>query len=227
MVSGRKLYACYGPQVLRPSDVRTKIREDFAKALANRAGDFGTFVFVRNELRGLPPEVTKVLSELAREHPQLEFENCGLNRMAQMLRRLDVVDVEDLLGPFPAKEAVTGVELAELAPLLGHLASRRERGTEPDTVPIPPRQKLEYKSFGEDTLFHLRRALAYVPLVRDYYVGLANPFERDEVAAAFRREYLVLEGTTRNPTWWWSNSSSTSSATGPRCRVSSTRPTWS
>ena len=198
-VSGRKLYACYGPQVLRPRDARTKIREDFAKALANRAEDFGAFVFVHNELRGLPPEVTKVLSELAKEHSHLEFENCGLSRMAQMLRRLDAVDIEDLLGPFPAEEVVTGVELAELAPLLEHLASRRERGAEPGSIPIPPRRKLEYNCFSEDTLDHLRRALTYVPLVRDYYAGLSDPFERDEVAAAFRREYLALEEDYDDP----------------------------
>lgn len=192
-VSGRKLYACYGPQVLRPRDARAKLRGDFGKALANRAGDFDTFVFAHNELRGLPPEVTKVLSELAEEYPGLAFENCGLSRMAQMLRRLDAVDVEDLLGPFPAEEVVSGVELAELAPLLEHLASRRERGAEPDSIPIPPRRKLEYNRFGEDTLSHLRRAMTYVPLIRDYYGRLSDPFERDEVAAAFRREYLALE----------------------------------
>lgn len=198
-VSGRKLYACYGPQVLRPWDARKKIREDFGKALANRAGDFDTFVFAHNELRGLPPEVSRVLSDLAREYPQLVFENCGVSRMSQMLRRLDAVDVEDLLGPFPVEEAVSGVQLAELAPLLEHLSSRRERGTEPDSIPIPPRRKLEYNCFGEDTLYHLRRALTYVPIVRDYYAGLSDPFERDEVAAAFRREYLALEAEDDDP----------------------------
>lgn len=199
LISGRRLYACYGPQVLRARDARVKIREDFIKAVANRGSHFDTFVFAHNEQRGLSPEVTVELGALQEEYPHLGFENCGISRMVQMLRKLDQDDVEDLVGPFPVETAVSGVELVELAPLLEHLATRRLRNAEPDSIPVPPRRKLEYNGFGEDTLYHLIRALTYVPLVRDYYKGLINPFERDEVAAAFRREYLDLEKDYDDP----------------------------
>ena len=199
LVSGRRLYACYGPQVLRARDARAKIREDLAKAVANRDSDFDVFVFAHNEQRGLSPEVTMELGALQREYPWLRFENCGLSRMLQMLRKLAQDDVEDLIGPFPVEEAVFGVELAELAPLLEHLATRRLRNAELDNISVPPSRKLEYNRFGEDTRHHLLRALTHVPLVRDYYRGLSNPFERDEVVAAFRREYLDLEKDYEDP----------------------------
>lgn len=199
LISGRRLYACYGPQILRARDARIKIREDLTKAVANRGADFSVFVFAHNEQRGLSPEVTVELGALQRDYPGLEFENCGLSRMVRMLRKLDEDDVEDLIGPFPVEEAVSGVDLAELAPLLEHLAMRRLRDAEPDSIPVPPRRKLEYNGFGEDTRHHLLRALAHVPMVRDYYRGLNNPFERDEVAAAFRREYLDLEKDYEDP----------------------------
>lgn len=199
VISGRKLYACYGPRVFRASEVRDKFRDDLAKAVENRDGHFGVFVFVHNELRGVSPEVTKEISEAQKEYPSLEFENFGLTRMCQVLRKLDDDDVEDLIGPFPATELVTGVGMAELAPLLEHLSSRRKRSAVPDGVPVPPSQKLEYNRFSDEMRDFLLKALPHVPLVGDYYQGLNNPFEEDEVAAAFHQEYLELADSHEDP----------------------------
>lgn len=198
-VSGRKLYACYGPRVFEPSKVRDKFRGDLVKAVEHRDGDFDSFVFVHNELRGVSPEVTKEISEAQKEHPALRFENFGLTRMYQVLVQLDDAIVEDLIGPFPATELVTGVGMGELAPLLEHLAARKRRSATPDSVLLPPRRKLEYNEFGYETKGFLLRALTYVPLVVDYYRKLNNPFEEDEVAAAFRHEYLELADSHEDP----------------------------
>lgn len=94
---------------------------------------------------------------------------------------------------------VTGVGMDEQAPYLAHLSTNWKRISLLGNIPIPPSRKLEYNRFGEDTRHHLLRALTHVPLVRDYYRGLSNPFERDEVVAAFRREYLDLEKDYEDP----------------------------
>lgn len=191
-ISDRKLYACYAPQVARRHAIRDKFRSDLAKAVANRGQDFDVFVFVHNELRGISPEVTSEISAAQKEHPALKFENCGLNRMLGMLRKLAEDDLEDLIGPFHVEELVSGVAMAELAPLLEHLARRRQDSAVLDSIPVPPSRKLEYNRFSGEMRDFLLRSLPYVPQVRDYYNGLSDPFERDEVAAAFRHEYLVL-----------------------------------
>ncbi|MEV6425635.1 hypothetical protein [Streptomyces sp. NPDC051662] len=51
MLHESKLYACYAPppQTVSATEIRQKIRSDLAKALAQRADQFDTFVFVRPE----------------------------------------------------------------------------------------------------------------------------------------------------------------------------------
>ena len=94
---------------------------------------------------------------------------------------------------------VTGVGMDELAPLLAHLSTNRKRISLLGNIPIPPSRKLEYNRFGEDMADFLRLSLPHVPLIKDYYGGLADPLERDEVAAAFRQEYLGLVDTLEDP----------------------------
>ncbi len=123
LISGRKLYACYGPEVVDEYKVGRKFRSDLDKAITHRAGDFDTFVFVHNNPRGVAPQVTLEIAQAQAEHRSLKFENFGLDHMFRVLRKLDMEDIEDLLGPFPLKEMVTGVGMAELAPLLALLST--------------------------------------------------------------------------------------------------------
>ncbi|WP_017604242.1 ABC-three component system protein [Nocardiopsis alkaliphila] len=199
LISGRRLYACYGPQTANEYEVGRKFRSDLHEAITHRGDDFDTFVFVHNNSRGVAPQVTLEISEAQADHPSLKFENFGLDQMFRVLRRLDSEDIEDLIGPFPLKAMVTGVGMAELAPLLDHLSTNRKRSSLPTNIPIPPSHKLEYNRFGEDMADFLRLSLPHVPLVKDYYDGLADPIERDEVAAAFRQEYLDLADTLDDP----------------------------
>ncbi|MFE1397237.1 ABC-three component system protein [Nocardiopsis dassonvillei] len=192
VISGRKLYACYGQQVVDHTAVRRKFRSDLTSAVANRRGEFDTFVFVHNDLRGVLPEVTQEIARAQKEHLGMGFENFGCTRMFHVLKRLDEDDVEELLGAFPAEEAVTGVGMAELAPLLEHLATHRKSSPSPDSIPVPPSRKLEYNGFSAERQEELILRMRYVPVVREYYAGIQSPVERDEVAAAFRQEYLDL-----------------------------------
>lgn len=192
VIRDRKLYACYGPRVVDPNEVRRKFRSDLSSALSHRRDEFGIFVFVHNDLRGVLPEVSQEIARAQGDHPDLDFENFGCTRMFHVLKGLDKDDIEELLGPFPAEEAVTGVGMAELAPLLEHLATHRKSSPPPDSIPVPPSRKLEYNSFSAERQEELILRMRYVPVVREYYAGIQSPVERDEVAAAFRQEYLDL-----------------------------------
>lgn len=199
VISGRRLYACYGPQVVDEYEIRRKFRSDLDKAVKHRAGDFDTFVFVHNHPRGVGSRITLEISSAQAEHPSLKFENFSLDQMFRVLKRLDEEDIEDLIGAFPMRDMVTGVGMAELAPLLAHLSTRRKQSPLPGNLPVPPSRKLEYNRFSDDMRAFLLMSLPRVPLVRDYYNGLADPVERDEVAAAFRQEYMELAEAHDDP----------------------------
>ena len=183
----------------REDEVRRKFRSDLAKAIANRGDDFDVFAFVHNNPRGVAPHVTKEISAARRDHPSLGFENFGLDSMFRVLKGLAEEDIEDLLGPFPLREMVTGIGMAELAPLLAHLSTRRKQSPLPGNIQVPPSRKLEYNRFSDEMRDFLLLSLRHVPLVQEYYNGLADPVERDEVAAAFRQEYLELAESHDDP----------------------------
>ncbi|WP_329425159.1 hypothetical protein OG339_33100 [Streptosporangium sp. NBC_01495] len=117
LLIGKKLYACYAPQTVVPSKIARKFRTDLAKAIAKRDGEFGTFVFVHNDRRGIHPELASLLATARDDHPELFFENFGRRHFYTELCRMEKWQVEDFLGPFPAKPVVVSVVLEELIPL--------------------------------------------------------------------------------------------------------------
>ncbi|QBI56495.1 ABC-three component system protein [Streptomonospora litoralis] len=198
-VNARRLYACYAPQSVRQTSVKSKFRRDLSGALEKRSDEFDTFVFVHNDLRGILPAVTSAISHAKADHPQLRFEAMGANRLFREIRRLDLDDIEELLGPLPVREVVTGVGMEDVAPLLDHLAQSRTRTAPPDGIPIPPQDKLEYNGFSADYRQLLVRQLPYVPLVEAYYQQRTDPSERDETAGAFRDEYSAVRDGCSDP----------------------------
>lgn len=195
LLIGKKLYACYAPQTVVPSKIARKFRTDLAKAIAKRDGEFGTFVFVHNDRRGIHPELASLLATARDDHPELFFENFGRRHFYTELCRMEKWQVEDFLGPFPAKPVVVSVVLEELIPLLDHLAEYRRPLEDLPAIPRPPLKKMEYNGFSWDIQHRMKLALSYVNHVEDYYRSRLDPNERDEVAAGFREHYEMIAQT--------------------------------
>ncbi|MEV5704522.1 ABC-three component system protein [Actinoallomurus sp. NPDC052274] len=199
LLSDGKLYACNGPQAVNPSRLKSKIATDVRKAIALRGGEFKTFVFVHNDRRGMLPAVSSALADARNAYPRLSFENFGHRSFYNELCRLERWQVEDLLGPFPAQPVVTGVVLADLIPLLDHLATYRQPVDEPPKVPRPSAEKMDYNNFSPDTKYRMRGALCYVHHVEAYYANRLDPNERDEVAKGFKAHYEIVAGIYEDP----------------------------
>lgn len=199
LVHERRLYACNGPEVDKPTKVGAKVKKDFAKAMKKRGGDFDVYVFVHNNRRGMHPQVSKALTDLQKENPGLRLENFGHRRFYNEFCRLERHQIEDLLGPLPAQKVVTGVALDDVLPLLEHLAKERRPTRGLPDIPVPSAKKIEYNAFSPDVEDLLRQALKYVPCVHTYYDNCRDPGERDEVAAAFKDHYLMLAETHGSP----------------------------
>lgn len=185
-----RLYACYGPEVFDAARAANKFQTDLAKALVKRPGQFKTFVFVYNDARGLHPEVTRLLARAAKDHTSLKFEPMGPPRFLRELWKLIREDIEDLLGaPIPIHEFVYGIGLEDLTPLLRHLMTHRSRGTSAAPLREVPATKLDFNRLGGDDQEMLRLGMRYTPLVEQYYQGITDVTERDEVAADFNAYY--------------------------------------
>jgi C-terminal domain 10 of the ABC-three component (ABC-3C) systems len=199
MINDRRLYACYGPQTVNENAAKRKIGKDLAGALAKRPGAFDTFVFVHPDHRGLDPVVSKALSSLRADHPDISFENFGFTQFYRTLGTLERFEIEELLGPFPTEEQVTGVALKDVMPLLDHLREERKPSNSIERLPVPSDKKIDYNGFSFDARYEMIRAMAYVPCVETYYTSCLDPMERDSVAAGFRERYLQLAAGIEDP----------------------------
>jgi len=196
---GRKLYACYGPQTFNADKLQKKFNDDLTSALEKRDGQFQTFVFVHNDLRGLHPELTSLLSNARRTHSTKNFEPFGFRKFRDEAGLLERHQVEDLLGyPIPV-DLVFGVQLEEVIPLLDHLVRTRLGASGNDDIVIPSASKLDYNDFSYETKEDMRRAIAHSKQIDQYYFLREDVVERDEAALAFRTEYLHIRENYQDP----------------------------
>lgn len=196
----RKLYACYAPEVRDVAEVRRKYRSDLGKAIAKRADEFDTFVFVHNDLRGVHPELSSLMAQARHDHPHLRFEQIGPQRLYQELRQLDRDEIQILLGcEIPVTDRVYGIGLSDLEPLLTHLITQRRNATSQTLAREVPRYKLDYNRLGSEDRDEIVFAMRYTPQVDDYYQQRRDVTERDEVAQGFNAYYQKIKTDYDDP----------------------------
>ncbi|MGH9956321.1 MAG: ABC-three component system protein, partial [Pyrinomonadaceae bacterium] len=196
----RKLYACYGPQVFDAYNVEKKFNGDLGKATKKRSGQFETFVFVHNDLRGIHPIVSIAIAEAVKVYTLIGFEQFGFSKFRDECCRLDRMAVEDLLGmPLPVQSLVYSPTLDELVPLLDFLRECRQSYDSSVPITAPSSKKLDFNRFSFDEREELRREIVMGAEIDRYYKSRFDVTERDEAAAAFREEYLRIREHYSDP----------------------------
>lgn len=189
--SGR-LHACYAPQTFDASKMKTKFEADLQSALTKRNGQFATFTFVFPDRRGTHPDLSILLAEARAAHPGLNFETMGVRRLWNEVIRLERVQAEDLFGPIPIEELVYGIGLGDLEPLLLHL--RDNRSPADPTTPIAEASalKMDYNTLSSEYREFIIGGMKSSYLVQQYYDGLIDETQHDEVATGFSDYYRQL-----------------------------------
>jgi len=199
LLSERKLYACYAPEVPDANNAVAKLRSDVASAVAQRADEFDTFVFVHNDTRGVHPEVATALATLQTNNPDITFELIGLPKMRDLASQLTKTQFEDLVGaPLPIEmETTSGI--TELTDLLEELAQAGVPASGPVNLSPVSGRKLAFSGLSQETQAEIREALKFVPSIEGYYAARFDVTERDDVAARMRIEYESAAFETTDP----------------------------
>lgn len=184
-----ELYACYSPQTVEMSSIKSKFWSDLRSALAKRQGKFSVFVFVCNDKRGTHPEISDLLSDAKIAYPDLSFRVMGCRRLWAEVLKLDLDQCESLLGPIPVEEVVHGVGMADLQPLLDHLAQYRKPSDPGAPVGLPDLRKMQFNDLPDDDREMLKIGMRNSGLVEEYYEKVSDPLLGDEVASGFTEYY--------------------------------------
>ncbi len=186
----RTLYACYAPEIFEVSRVQRKFRGDVESAITKRSEQFTTFVFVHNDQRGIHPVISGELVTVGDDHPDKVFEQMGPRKLWNEAMRLARVELEDLLGaPIPVEHVVYSIGMAEIEPLLKHLAEHRDHHAAVEPIPLPTTYKVDYNRLSVFARDRLQAGRRYAHLIEAYYRNVLDLRERDEVAADFREYY--------------------------------------
>lgn len=194
-----RLYACYAPETVNAASTVQKFKSDLAGAIEKRSGQFSTFVFVHNDVRGIHPEISVALAEARVAHPSISFETMGMRHLRDLLGKQDSRDVEAVLkSQLPMQHAIA-VGLQEMEDLLATLATQRLVETSSVAMEIVSAHKLRYSDLSAESQAELRDGMRYSSMISDYYQGRIDVTERDDVAARFHAEYLEAVNDRLDP----------------------------
>ncbi len=186
--SARILFQVYAPNDMEGAKTISKIEEDFTGALPHWKRYFDTWVFVHNSRSGLGPGVLKKLLDIGLANPGLKVTNWGYEELRQETFGLGVEDLSSLLGPAPSQRGMVNLGLADLAPVLDHLAML-PANDDPDLRPVPA-DKLQKNLLSPHVADLLKAGMSRAGLVAKYFG--AHPMRQDRIAESFRAKYGEL-----------------------------------
>ena len=193
--SARILYQCYAPNEMTAAQAIKKISEDFGGAKEHWEKYFDEWTFVHNASDGrLGPHIIEALAKLQAENPKIKISHCGYEELLVKFRQLGLNDLESWFGPSLTVEANVNLGYSDLMAVLNHIS----------VAPVPTASEVKDVSRGKieaNLLSHavaefLKIGMQKSPLVMQFFNTWKNPVYGEQIAAAFKNEYVALRDTT-------------------------------
>jgi hypothetical protein len=189
--SRRQLFQCYAPREMARAKCLNKISEDFAGALPHWRAHFDQWIFTHNDIKGVGPDVLRLLLELSDQHKPVAALHWGYTEILTEFKALEPTNCASLLGPAPGLKDVVHVRVSAVEHLLRHISLQPEPLTI-DVRPVPGK-KLQHNQLSDAAGTLLKAGMTRAEVVRKYLRGLADQTRSDRVAAAFRSHYEDLK----------------------------------
>ncbi|AZP70730.1 hypothetical protein EJJ20_11625 [Pseudomonas poae] len=193
--SARTLFQSYAPNDLSASEAIKKINEDFEGAKDYWERYFGEWTFVHNAPDGrLGPHIIEALSKLGQQNPQIKIGHCGYEEMLAKFRQLSLLDLESWFGPSLTMEANVNLGYGDLVAVLTHISITPVPTT--SEVKDVSRGKIEANLLSQPVADFLKIGMQKSPLVAHFFNNWSNPTYGEQIALAFKNEYVALRDTT-------------------------------
>ncbi|WP_152366352.1 ABC-three component system protein, partial [Pseudomonas aeruginosa] len=189
--SARILFQSYAPNELSAADAIKKINEDFEGAKEHWEEYFDEWTFVHNAPDGrLGPHIIEALAKLRKDNPQIKIGHCGYEEMLAKFRQLSLQDLESWFGPSLTMEANVNLGYSDLIAVLTHIS----------ITPVPTasevrdvsRGKIEANLLSQAVADFLKIGMQKSPLVAQFFNNWKNPTYGEQIAQAFKSEYVAL-----------------------------------
>ncbi len=194
--SERILYQSYAPNELTAAEAIRKINEDFDGAKEHWEEYFDEWTFVHNAPDGrLGPHVIEVLAKLGQDNPKIKIGHCGYEEMLAKFRQLSLEDLQSWFGPSLTMEANVNLGFCDLAAVLTHISVTSVPAT--SEVKDVSRGKIEANLLSQAVADFLKIGMQKSPLVAQFFNNWKNPTYGEQIAEAFKSEYVRLRDSSR------------------------------
>jgi hypothetical protein len=189
--SERILYQSYAPNELTAAEAIKKINEDFDGAKEHWEEYFDEWTFVHNAPYGrLGPHIIEVLAKLGQDNPKIKIGHCGYEETLTKFRQLSLEDLESWFGPSLTMEANVNLSFSDLAAVLAHISITSVPTT--SEVKDVSRGKIEANLLSQAVADFLKIGMQKSPLVAQFFNNWKNPTYGEQIAQAFKSEYVRL-----------------------------------
>lgn len=189
--SARTLYQVYAPNELKDASAISKIKKDFEGACEHWLEFFDEWTFVHNAPDGrLSPSVIEALLKLEQINPNIKISHWGYMEMLAEFRKLGHSDLESWFGPSITSGATINLGFSDLCAVLEHIRTKAPLAS--SEVKDVSRGKLEANLLSVCVADFLKIGMQKSMLVAQFFNNWHNPTYGEQVAQAFRSEYLAL-----------------------------------
>nr|WP_212810520.1 ABC-three component system protein [Pseudomonas sp. Ost2] len=193
--SARILFQSYAPNDMSASEAIKKINEDFEGARDYWEKYFGEWTFVHNAPDGrLGPHIIEALARLGHENPHVKIGHCGYDEMLAKFRQLSLLDLESWFGPSLTMEANVNLGYGDLVAVLTHICITPVPTT--SEVKDVSRGKIEANLLSQPVADFLKIGMQKSPLVAQFFNNWSNPTYGEQIALAFKNEYVAMRDRT-------------------------------
>jgi hypothetical protein len=189
----RKLLQVYAPQQMNSATTIAKIDADFPGAVTSWGTLFDEWVFVHNQVNGLPPDVAKHLIKIHGKDKKDVTHWCD-SQILELVEQLSDGDLQAVLGPLPDFRNLSPVTAEDIRVVVTAVAQQTPTTEEISTVPS---DKLDANALSGGAKALLRAGAQKSKNVGDLFEKWHDPELGDRIAAAFRKKYIELRNGGR------------------------------
>ncbi|MDT8858195.1 hypothetical protein RNZ50_24845 [Paracoccaceae bacterium Fryx2] len=199
-ISTETVFQCYAPEspATFASKAKAKIADSFPEVVEYWP-NLKDWVFIHNNIDGIPTSVSDKLEELREQYPVLKLVTATRNFLKDELH--DKLTLQQLIDVYPSASLnFNAVHMEHIRPLLKGIIEARTVHPDPNNFgDIPDELKLDFNRLSPDSKHDIRRARPHLDVVDRFLVGMSNPQNASVIQAEMRAKYLELKDLGYDP----------------------------
>ena len=189
--SDKTVFQCYAPKTMKLAKLQAKIYEDFNGAVAHWGERMERWIFVHNDIDGIPADAVQQLIDLGKINPSVSLGQMSYPEMFDITMSLAAPQLEDLFGLAPTRRTLAKLDFEALRPVVMQI--QRMKPDENPPLAAPTASKLKANDLSDDAAELLGQGRRRERLVGDFFNKFPDPDFGEEIAQGFRDRYQELK----------------------------------